>query len=221
MKFEKRTTTPTTDNKYYNSKINPFVSAGYGIFQNNGNCTAYAYGRYMEEQNIDKVKLSTANAENWFDYADNHKRGNVPKVGAIMCWRSGKAHYGADGAGHVAIVEEVKSNGDVLVSESAYGKYIFRNSIYTKSKNYLDHVSSKCVFQGFIYTDVDFDNNPTPTPEPTPQPIDDKEYYTIQKGDTLSKIAKKYKTTVKHLMELNPKIKDKNKIYAGDTIRVK
>jgi len=46
------------------------------------------------------------------------------------------------------------------------------------------------------------------------------EYYVIKKGDTLSKIAKAHNTTVAKLVKLND-IKDKNKIYAGDKIRIK
>lgn len=49
----------------------------------------------------------------------------------------------------------------------------------------------------------------------------DELYYKIKKGDNLTKIAKMYGTTVNKLLELNPKIKNKNLIYAGDTIRVK
>ena len=44
--------------------------------------------------------------------------------------------------------------------------------------------------------------------------------YTIVKGDTLSKIAVKFDTTVEKLVELND-IKDPDKIYVGDKIRVK
>jgi lysozyme len=47
-----------------------------------------------------------------------------------------------------------------------------------------------------------------------------KQYYTVKQGDTLSSIASKYGTTVQNLMSLN-NIKDPNKIYAGETIRVK
>lgn len=43
--------------------------------------------------------------------------------------------------------------------------------------------------------------------------------YTIKKGDTLSQIAAKHNTTVAKLAELN-NIKDVNKIYAGDTIKI-
>lgn len=42
----------------------------------------------------------------------------------------------------------------------------------------------------------------------------------IEKGDTLTELAKRYNTTVRHLMRLNPKIKNPDVIYAGDDIRV-
>ena len=45
--------------------------------------------------------------------------------------------------------------------------------------------------------------------------------YKIKSGETLSDIAKKNKTTVCHLMKLNPSIKNANIIYAGQTIRLK
>lgn len=46
-------------------------------------------------------------------------------------------------------------------------------------------------------------------------------YYTIKSGDNLSKIAKQYGTTVAAIMKLNPSIKDANKIYPNQKIRVK
>ena len=44
-------------------------------------------------------------------------------------------------------------------------------------------------------------------------------YYKVQKGDTLSEIAKKHKTTVTKLKKAN-NIKDVNKIYAGQMIKI-
>ena len=44
-------------------------------------------------------------------------------------------------------------------------------------------------------------------------------YYTIKRGDTLSGIALKYKTTVAKLVNLN-NIKNPNLIYAGDKLRI-
>ena len=48
----------------------------------------------------------------------------------------------------------------------------------------------------------------------------DKVYYTIKKGDTLSKIASTYKTTATKIASLNT-IKNPNKISVGQKIRVK
>lgn len=47
-----------------------------------------------------------------------------------------------------------------------------------------------------------------------------KQYYTVKRGDTLSHIAKRYGTTIKRIASLN-NIKNVNKIYAGQKIRVK
>lgn len=54
--------------------------------------------------------------------------------------------------------------------------------------------------------------------ESKPQPK--KEYYIVKKGDTLSKIAKKYKTSVKQLASWN-NIKNVNLIKVGQKLRVK
>ena len=45
--------------------------------------------------------------------------------------------------------------------------------------------------------------------------------YQIQPGDTLSKIARMYNTTVNKLMSYNPQIKDRNLIRAGAYMYVK
>ena len=52
------------------------------------------------------------------------------------------------------------------------------------------------------------------------KPIEKEMYYTVKKGDTLSKIASSYHTTVNKLLELNPKITNKNLINIGQVIRV-
>ena len=45
--------------------------------------------------------------------------------------------------------------------------------------------------------------------------------YQIKKGDTLIKIAKRYNTTEAQIMSWNPKIKNKNLIYAGDYLYIR
>ena len=57
---------------------------------------------------------------------------------------------------------------------------------------------------------------PEPKPEPTPEP----EYYTVKKDDNLTKIAKKYNTTVDELVKLN-NLDNPNLIYPGQKLRVK
>lgn len=58
-----------------------------------------------------------------------------------------------------------------------------------------------------------------PAPAPTPAPEPTTTNYKIQSGDTLSKIASRYGTSVSKLAELN-KIKNPNLIYAGKTLKI-
>lgn len=63
---------------------------------------------------------------------------------------------------------------------------------------------------------------PTPNRNPPPSPVQHPAPHsiTIQHGDTLSQIAARYHTSVAHLLQLNPGIKDKNRIYAGNSLRI-
>ena len=77
-----------------------------------GNCTRYAYDRRIELGLA--VGTNWGNATSWSWYATNDPLSrftvnNVPGRGAII--------QNGGGYGHVGIVEQVKSNGDVVVSE--------------------------------------------------------------------------------------------------------
>ena len=215
MKFKERTTAPSQTNKYY-------LKAGKGGYNRAmeinskthsclPNCVGMAHGRWLESQeqtNYKKYdKLPTGNAENYYPYKkDGYKRGKTPKLGAIICWRKGKAGCVSDGAGHVAFVEKVYSNGDVLTSNSAYGGSRYYTKKYLKSKNY--YMGKNYTFQGFIYNPVDFNNE------------EKKLYYIVKKGDTLTKIAEKYNTSIEQLVKWN-NIKNPDKIVVGQKLRVK
>jgi hypothetical protein len=96
------------------------------------------------------MPLPYGNAEDWHPNAPAAQKGNTPKVGAIMCWRKGGAGNQADGAGHVAIVEEIRADGSVLTSNSNYGGTLF----YTKEfnpPNYNNYLGAAYTLQGFIY----------------------------------------------------------------------
>ena len=44
--------------------------------------------------------------------------------------------------------------------------------------------------------------------------------YTIKEGDTLGVIAKRHATTEANLLELNPQIKNKNRLFPGTVIKI-
>jgi len=136
------------------------------------NCVGYAWGRWRELLGA-YHKLSRANAENWWgNTGDGYKRGQTPKVGSVICWRKGQAGNASDGAGHVAIVEKVNSDGSITTSNSGYGGTRFWTSTY----KYPYNVGSTYHFQGFIYPPVDFESSSNTSPSKDPFPgVSDEE----------------------------------------------
>ena len=148
--YTPRLTAPTKDNAHYYAN-NPCYQSGYGL----PNSTCYAWGRFYEVSG-ERPLLSLGNAENWWSYSDGYKRGSTPKLGAVICWRKGQAHNGADGAGHVAIVEAINDDGSIVTSESGWNSSLFWTSNRTNSNGNWGQ-SSAYTFQGFIYNPKTFD----------------------------------------------------------------
>lgn len=122
-----------------------FVLDGYELTMN---CCGYSWGRFYEITGK-RPNLSRANAENWYGFtADGYKRSQTPVPGAVICWSKGKAGVESDGAGHVAIVEEVRDNGDIVTSNSDYGGTRFYMRTFRKANNY--YIGKDYTFQGFI-----------------------------------------------------------------------
>lgn len=59
-----------------------------------------------------------------------------------------------------------------------------------------------------------------PSTGSAPTPAPSGHTYTVQKGDTLNKIAAYTFTTVADILKVNPQISDANKIYAGQVINL-
>lgn len=141
MPFTPRLTAPSRNDAYY-YRNNIFYQSGYGM----PNCTAYAWGRFYEISG-ERPKLCTGNAGDWYPYNKRvgpYTYGSTPQLGAVACWsRPG-------GAGHVAIVEQINSDGSVVMSESAYRSWNFKVRTHTPP-NYRNMLGSAYVFQGFIY----------------------------------------------------------------------
>lgn len=150
----KRTKYPDLNNQFYFSgKYNIYAETNYGPPTIYHNCTWYAFGRFSEILGK-KSELPMGNAGQWYGKCKAYKKGKEPRVGAVVCFS-----YSDGGAGHVAVVEEVKSNGDVITSNSAYNggnnpKYkgpdypAFYMQTLKKSNGYS---YGKARFQGFIY----------------------------------------------------------------------
>lgn len=156
MAFVPRTTTPNANELYWVLKR----SGGYNkcipgssfnsIKYNNAlpNCTGYAYGRFMEILGSKSCKLSTLDAGKWYlNISDGYERGQIPQVGAVMCWS--KPNH----PGHVAIVEEVRLDGTVLISQSSwFAEWGDRFTTEVRSNsNGIWGAEPPYKFQGFIY----------------------------------------------------------------------
>ena len=141
MSYSARLQAPSTSNKYFYAN-NIFYQCGYGL----PNCTCYAWGRFYEISG-ERPKLSTSNAENWWNHNDGYERGKTPRLGAVICWSKGKVGVGSDGAGHVGIVEKIYSDGSILVGQSGWGA----KSRFWTTKVSKGYALSGYKFQGFIY----------------------------------------------------------------------
>ncbi|MBQ6239881.1 MAG: CHAP domain-containing protein [Firmicutes bacterium] len=142
--FIPRLEAPSYYNDYYFSRANLYYASGYGM----PNCTAYAYGRAYEILESEP-RLSIRDAGCWwYDNIEMHAYdyGQEPRLGAVACWDN----YD-ESTGHVSVVEEIREDGSVLLSESSWSGYLFDtfeidaegNCKYTSSMRFL----------GYIYTD--------------------------------------------------------------------
>lgn len=200
---------------YYIRKVNGGYSPcipgnnAYGLRPFEGsvlpNCVGYATGRFNEKLGLGECKyLGNRNAVDFANWPSLQglNWGMTPRVGACMVWGHGE--------GHVAIVEEVISDTEVITSESGWSYRtgpIVREIRRKKGDNGKWGYSYD--FLMFIY--------PPGSPEP-PKP-DEPVYYTVKRGDALYKIAAKFNTTVQQLVIWN-NIKNPNLIYPGQVLIV-
>lgn len=139
--------------KYYYAD-NPFESSGYGL----PNCTAYAWGRFYEISGVRPTNLPTSNGGTWYPDAVKsgyYGVGQKPMLGSVICYASKTG-----GAGHVAIVEQINSDGSFIISQSGYNRPIAEyppdtpEYFWTSTcdgTTMLPKGSDKYSFQGFIY----------------------------------------------------------------------
>jgi murein DD-endopeptidase MepM/ murein hydrolase activator NlpD len=108
------------------------------------------------------------------------------------------------------------SGASGLGSENGYGAHLHfsfrRGGSPTMGIGNLD-------FETYVSAPAPSEPKPVKAKAPA-KPKKAKNTYTVVKGDTLTKIAKAYGSTVAELVKLN-NIKDKNKISIGQVLKVK
>ena len=133
------------ENNPYWYSMNPFYQSGYGL----PNCTCYAWGRWWENSDVDhdysnRPNLCLYNAAEWYYYNDGYDRGQTPALGAVICFTGGY-----DGAGHVAVVEQIFDD-HIVTSNSAYGGRYFYLATVTLSGYWVSGYN----FVGYIYNPI-------------------------------------------------------------------
>lgn len=153
-----------SNNLHWYSNDNPYYATGYGM----PNCTAYAWGRFWEVGDPLNTGANKPNPNElpgywdggaWWNRVDRsvYQTGNIPQLGAVICFSDDNG-----GAGHVAIVEVINTDGSIITSNSAYGgTYFYTQTLYVSNNYKWSHYT----FQGFIYNP--HSDDPTP-PGPTP-----------------------------------------------------
>lgn len=159
MKFNKRSTTPAKGDKNYIQVSHGGYNYAMNIYNGDvlPNCVGYAWGRWRELLGAFH-NLSRANAEDWWGKKDGYARSQMPVLGSVICWSLGKPGVGYDGAGHVAIVEEVKSDGTIVTSNSAYKGQRF----YLRELKPPYNLGAGYKLQGFIHPPVKFTDSVVP-----------------------------------------------------------
>ena len=204
MKFNPRKSSPSTSDKHWIH----ITKGGYNkciLISGNSclpNCVGYAWGRFLEAGGITDCKLSRGNARDWYNYNDGYKRGQTPKLGAIICFGGSGNVYG-----HVAVVEEIKSDGTIVTSNSGYGGPRF----YLETLKPPYRVSYAGAFQGFIY-------NPYIDEEPAPEPPKPTPSYKYNIGDKVVVTGPIYYTSMSDSAtgSLNKKVTEVTRIAKGN-----
>lgn len=169
MEFKPRLTRPEQGNKYYITKgaggySRAIVGKPTDKYCNVlSNCVGYADGRFHEiAKRVEMDYFDPVNAENIYENAQAHgmKVGSEPKLGAAIVWEGiGSA------AGHIAIVEQINSDGSIVTSESGWN---CANPFWTQKRTNSNGnwgAGSGYKFKGFIYQPEEVEPEPKPEPK--------------------------------------------------------
>ena len=131
-----------------------------------------------------------------------------------------------------AEIDAMKAVYDAKVKMFAEtGEIIYENSVMQSQnlynaykKNFIDPVTSDLSkLNQTLATNVtesSAKSNEGASENKVSEPEQQYETYKIKSGDTLTKIARQYDTTIEKILEANPYVTNKNKIYTGKTLQI-
>ena len=163
MEYIPRLSCPEKNNKFYIKKpagYNPCILGNIKYrdpyLNNLPNCVGYAFGRFHEIfEDISFSCYTKGNAEELIRNLSNIglSVGTVPKLGGMMVWQKGSTLNGADGAGHVSVVEKIKSDNEIIVSQSGWkSRMPFWIAIHKKgSGNWIEGTDAGWMNSGYSY----------------------------------------------------------------------
>jgi hypothetical protein len=120
----------------------------------------------------------------WSNSSSSLIRSSEPALGACICY----ANRGG-GAGHVAIVEEIASDGSyVIASESNWGAEYFVTRKRYRNNDWSWYTNPRTLFQGFLIHPGISPDPPGPGPDPPgPDPGDRRNRFLIYYGFILNR----------------------------------
>ena len=154
--FIPRSTRPEAGNKYYIRRVTGGYSTAIkgnptdSLCDTLPNCVGYAVGRFHEIAGRYQFDLiDPVNAENLFANGKQHglQTGSTPELGALIVWQKGATLSGSDGAGHVAVVEKIDTDGTIHTSESEWKGRAWVQRSYKPPYRY----GSAYKLLGFVY----------------------------------------------------------------------
>lgn len=231
---------------FLNSQVGQKVNPKAGIY--NGQCVSLIkalleflgvpnpYGARGNAKDVGDTLLREGIAKNghgWLMVAVNRSMGNIGGVvyGHVWLDLQGEANYEQNGARAlhttkntrpitqaqqvVNLDKYIKSDAPAPVKKS--NDTIAREVIAGKWGNGVDR-KKRLEAAGYNYNVIQAIVNGLVS-KPS-LPTHQNKYHKVSKGDTLSGIAVRYRTTVQRLAQLNPSIKNINLIYPGQSIRI-
>lgn len=143
----------TDDNIYFPN----FAANGVGGSVGLGNCTWYAWGRYLECSGERPTGIS-GNGNDFYHQAVSAglETSQTPRVASMVSFDSNFGPFG-----HVAFIEKIDEDGTIWISHSNYGKDGYDGAWFFKYQTMQELMSwdSSMVVLGYIYAPVEIDGD--------------------------------------------------------------